>query len=237
ARAGQIRDGVTAMSGATVADMLALQLDDRALFLQRWRDLLLRALTPEALEADPRRRRLREVVEDWGERAAIDSIGYRMVRGFRIYIARQVLGAITAACTEADSRFSIWELRQYEGPLWKLVTELSGRTSPAWMARHGAPATRRASSILSAAPSRPSAAGSTCPPSLCPATPTCRSPSAHPTAPPSAWSSRRATSRRGCSTCHAARAATPSPPTTATPTPPGPKAPPPPSSPAPPNTP
>ena len=39
ARAGQIRDGLQAARQFDEAGFLALQLDDRALFLQRWRDL------------------------------------------------------------------------------------------------------------------------------------------------------------------------------------------------------
>ena len=53
ARAGQIRDGLQAARRFDEAGFLALQLDDRALFLQRWRDLLLAVLTPDAIQADP----------------------------------------------------------------------------------------------------------------------------------------------------------------------------------------
>ena len=47
ARAKQIRDRLTGMVAATPEDLLSLQLDDRALFLDRWRTLLLDSLTPE----------------------------------------------------------------------------------------------------------------------------------------------------------------------------------------------
>ena len=42
ARARQIRDGLFAIDRFSAADMLAVQLDDRAVFLGRWRDLLAR---------------------------------------------------------------------------------------------------------------------------------------------------------------------------------------------------
>jgi len=48
-RARQIRDALLAREQFTEADFLALQLDDRALFLERWRTLLLATLTPEAV--------------------------------------------------------------------------------------------------------------------------------------------------------------------------------------------
>ena len=48
-RAGMIRDRLRALDRATEADMLAIQLDDRAVFLDRWRKLLLDVLSPEAV--------------------------------------------------------------------------------------------------------------------------------------------------------------------------------------------
>jgi penicillin amidase len=124
ARARQIRDGLAALERATVQDMLAIQLDDRALFLERWRDLLLRTLTPQALADDPRRRELLGLVEEtWTGRASIDSVAFRLVRTFRLFLADQVLGSITAACGDADEQFQVRWLTQSEGPLWRLVTE------------------------------------------------------------------------------------------------------------------
>ncbi|HJX21721.1 MAG TPA: hypothetical protein VJ454_12075, partial [Steroidobacteraceae bacterium] len=56
ARAGQIRDDLLALQGnITPADMLRIQLDDRAVFLARWRTLLLSVLDDEALHDHPRR--------------------------------------------------------------------------------------------------------------------------------------------------------------------------------------
>jgi len=122
ARAGQIRDDLRRLDRATASDLLAIQLDDRALFLQRWRDLLLDTLTPEAVASDPKRGTLRRLVEGWGGRASIDSAGYRMVRAFRLFLARRVFEAITAVCRKADPRFDYLRVAQEEGPLWRLVT-------------------------------------------------------------------------------------------------------------------
>jgi penicillin G amidase len=123
ARARQIRDDLLALPRATVDDMRRLQLDDRALFLSRWRGLLLRVLTPRAVAADPRRGELRGVVERWGGRAAVSSAGYRMVRAFRLGVAGGVFAPLTAACREVDPEFNYEErVNQHEGPLWQLVT-------------------------------------------------------------------------------------------------------------------
>jgi penicillin amidase len=124
ARAQQIRDGLMALEHASEQDMLDVQLDDRALFLERWRTLLLETLSTDAAANDVRRADLRRVVEEsWTGRASVDSAGFRMVRAFRLYLIEQVFGALTSVCEEADERFSYWSLFQLEGPMWKLLTE------------------------------------------------------------------------------------------------------------------
>ena len=124
ARAAQIRDGLFALERASPRDLLAIQLDDRALFLARWRDLWLAVLTPEAVAADPRRKEFRDLVEAWGGRAAVDSVGYRLVREARISLYREVFAALTAPCREVDPKFSYTESAfRFEGPLWRLVTD------------------------------------------------------------------------------------------------------------------
>ena len=122
ARARQIRDDLLALDdGARPADMLRIQLDDRALFLDRWRRLLLATLDEEALKNAPRRAELRRWAEGWDGRAALTSVGYRIVREFRLRTQqatwRMLLGAIGAG-TGAEA-----PPPQFEGPLWRLVTE------------------------------------------------------------------------------------------------------------------
>lgn len=123
ARAGQIRDDLFKLSLATETDMLKIQLDDRAVFLKRWRDLLLRTLTPEALTADPRRQALRRYVQKWGGAAATDSVGYHIVRTFRLFVQEQAFESLTRACKAADARFDYDWIAQSEGPLWHLVSK------------------------------------------------------------------------------------------------------------------
>ena len=124
ARAGQIRDDLAAIPGATPEAMLAVQLDDRARFLSRWRDLLLALLTPEAIAGSPARAEARRLVETtWTGHASIDSVAYRIVKGFRSTVATTALDAITAPCTEAEPSFHYSRLEQREGPLWRLVSE------------------------------------------------------------------------------------------------------------------
>ncbi|MEE4380349.1 MAG: penicillin acylase family protein [Candidatus Competibacteraceae bacterium] len=123
ARAQQIRDALITMEGPDEQDMLALQLDDRALFLSRWQDLLLTVLTPETLDDNSSRRELRHYVENWGGRAAVDSVGYRLVRNFRGAVSNRVFTPLVVACIQADEHFNYDWIRQQEGPLWRLITE------------------------------------------------------------------------------------------------------------------
>ena len=127
ARARQIRDDLSALGPATERDMLPIQLDDRALFLTRWQQLLLRTLTPEAQRAQPKRAELRRLVETWGGRAEPDSAGYRIVRGFRLVLQEQVSASFARAFGgPGERRFIVGFAGQSEGPLWALVTQRPG---------------------------------------------------------------------------------------------------------------
>ena len=122
ARARHIREGLLARDRFDERDFLNLQLDDRALFLERWRELLLATLTPDVTRADVRRDELRRYVADWGGRAAVDSVGYRAVRTFRLAVRDRAFAPLTATCRQADPRFDYTLFRQHEGPLWQLVS-------------------------------------------------------------------------------------------------------------------
>ena len=116
ARARQIRDDLMAKDSFTPADMLGIELDDRAVFLARWRSLLLRLLNPENLGGHPERAGFRHYVEQWGDRAAVDSVGYRLVRAFRTDVEDAALAPMFTACNQADTRFDFHVLSQLEGP-------------------------------------------------------------------------------------------------------------------------
>lgn len=124
ARARQIRDGLLALSDADEDDMLALQLDDRALLLERWRALALEALDDDAVAGHPRRALFRDLVRDtWTGRASAGSQAYRLVRAFRRAVFEHVYGRLMAPCKAADERFDISRFGQWEDSLWRLVDE------------------------------------------------------------------------------------------------------------------
>jgi penicillin amidase len=124
ARARQIRDDLLALERPAEADMLAVQLDDRAILLERWRTLLLETLSREGKSSAPRREELRRVVDDsWTGRASVEGAAFRSVRAFRLAVFEDVYGALTERCRKAYPRFQITDINQWEGPLWRLVTE------------------------------------------------------------------------------------------------------------------
>jgi penicillin amidase len=121
ARARQLRDDLAAIAApATPRDLLGVQLDDRALFLGRWQQLLLATLTPDAVAANRGRAELRRLVEQWNGRATTDSVAYYLVRRWRDFAADRALGPIFTPCREAYASFDFRRLN-YEEPLWRLV--------------------------------------------------------------------------------------------------------------------
>lgn len=121
ARQRQIRDALLALSRpATPADMLKIQLDDRALLMAPWQRLLLGVLDEDAVRNQPKRAELRRLVADWQGRAAVDSVSYRLVRDFRERTRAAVWTMITGALG-AGAGSSPFPL--FEGSLWRLVTE------------------------------------------------------------------------------------------------------------------
>jgi penicillin amidase len=122
-RATQIRDRLVALQAAGESDMLAIQLDDRALFLARWRRLLLRTLSGDAVPAGGRRAELRRVVEGGARRAAVDDAGYRLVRSFRREVAQRVWTTIVLGCGGLHAIDDPSAMRQWEGALWRILDE------------------------------------------------------------------------------------------------------------------
>ncbi len=123
ARARQIRDRLFAADRFEPEDMLAIQYDDRALFLARWQDLLLNVLDESVVGEDAELAEYRRLVSDWIPRAAPESVGYRLVRTFRLEVERRVFHALMAPARAAyGDDIKLRRSNQFEAPLWSLVT-------------------------------------------------------------------------------------------------------------------
>lgn len=123
ARARQIRDELLALRHPAIpTDMLGIQLDDRAVFLARWRTMLLGLLDAGAVVHHPQRTAFRGLISAWNGRASVDSVGYRLVRAFRDRTEEAVWEMMLQACGIPPGEEAAVP-SQFEPALWRLVNE------------------------------------------------------------------------------------------------------------------
>jgi len=144
-RAGQISTDLARLLAASAgsakvapADLFAIQLDDRADWIVRWRELLLATLdAPDAAPTGNPRATYRELLAEWDGHAAADSVAYRLMREWRDALVRMTFEPIFATSLKRDPAFAYWQLR-YEDALWALHRDqpmhLLGRAYADWPA-------------------------------------------------------------------------------------------------------
>lgn len=121
ARAAQLRDRLSALAGraAQPVDELAIQLDDEARYLIRWRELLLGVLTDEAVAGQAPLEELRKIVRGWDGHASVDGAGYRLVREFRRAVTAVVMDPLFAPVKQRDPEAEPGAYVQQ--PLWSIL--------------------------------------------------------------------------------------------------------------------
>ncbi|HEY0333447.1 MAG TPA: penicillin acylase family protein [Stenotrophomonas sp.] len=128
ARASQIRDDLFARDRFAERDLLAIQLDDRALFLARWYPLLRQVV---AGSDEPAMQRLAQASAHWDGHAAIDSSSYRLVRGFRDQVLDRIAsGLLAPAKAQLGERFLPPPRAQLEGVAWPLLQQRPANLLP-----------------------------------------------------------------------------------------------------------
>ncbi len=121
ARAKQIRDSLHEAKDFSVSRMLALQHDDRAIFLGRWQVLLLDVLK-SAAKHDARMQEALLTAQNWGGRADTGSAGYRLVREFRRATDRLAFAPFIETVQRQAPDFVFDRVgNQRESALWQLV--------------------------------------------------------------------------------------------------------------------
>jgi penicillin amidase len=128
ARARQIRDDLQARQQFSERDLLTIQLDDRAELLSRWRTLLQARAEAQQGEALPV---LAAAARDWSGHARIDSVGYRVVRAWRLAVNDRLRDGLLAPARAAlGEDVEMPELQQLEGIAWPLVTQRPAHLLP-----------------------------------------------------------------------------------------------------------
>lgn len=122
ARQQQIRDRLMALNTPVKEDDLyAIMLDNEAVFLSRWQEQLVGVLENSG---DAAFDAYLTEVKNWGGRADKNSVGFRLVKDYRDQVYETLFARITAACTAYDENCDYDSAtKQWEAPLWQLVTE------------------------------------------------------------------------------------------------------------------
>jgi penicillin amidase len=119
ARAQQIRDDLRAQNRFAPNNLLDVQLDDRAVLLTRWQQLLQKTLVDTQ---DPSLQMLRQLTASWRDRADVDSVDYRLVRAFRTQVTEAVLAPFVARIKTHYPDFAWPAENAAEGAVWNLIT-------------------------------------------------------------------------------------------------------------------
>lgn len=128
ARAKQIRDDLFAKNQFTEKDLLAIQLDDRTLFLERWWEEL-RSVVQSS--NDPVLKRIEAATRHWDSHASADAVSYRIVRAWRIgVLVRIEHGLMAPAQVALGKEFLMPDLQQLEGLAWELVSRRPANLLP-----------------------------------------------------------------------------------------------------------
>lgn len=117
ARAQQIRDDLTRLGKSDERGVYEIGLDDRAVFIAPWRDRALAVLDAAALQDKPQRAEFRRLIEtSWDGHASVNSVGYRLARGFLYTLYADLFGGLNeqlaalvpgADYDQANSRWAV----------------------------------------------------------------------------------------------------------------------------------
>lgn len=126
ARQKQIVSSLMENTVFTERDFYDIHLDNRALFLSPWHDLLLRTL-----ESEPNKyAKDIKLLNDWDACACEDSIGYTLVRRFRSEVINALLAPINKELKTHDLSVR-YMLRGIEPAIWAIIEQTASSWLPA----------------------------------------------------------------------------------------------------------
>ena len=124
ARAAQIKaDLYDAHSPFTPLSSLSIQLDDRAVFLERWRALMSVAIEQARTRGDPGADAAHDVLARWSGHALPSDPAYRLVNAFRLQVEARAFYMLVAPARRLAPDFEFEIPDSFEGPLWRLMQE------------------------------------------------------------------------------------------------------------------
>lgn len=129
-RQQQIRDALMATEIADEKGMLEIALDDRALYMNNWRELIISTLSEPVRNAEPARQVFYDHVKQWSGKAATDDVGYRLVREFNDAVSLKILQSLgryfLSLSGYANSNVNdswLQKLNHEEEMIWRLLDE------------------------------------------------------------------------------------------------------------------
>ena len=120
-RARQIRNRLREKTVFSESDLLALQRDNRADYLDEWRPRLERAMNEASVASLVERHRVRAWLAEWDGHSNADSVGYRIIRTFRKRTHELFLLALQTRLglfPDRHTRHLRWQL---DGPLTRIL--------------------------------------------------------------------------------------------------------------------
>jgi penicillin amidase len=124
ARAAQIEaDLREARAPFTPRSSLSIQLDDRALFLERWRTLMVDVVERVRARGGRDQDAAHEVLSRWSGHAAPSDSAYRLVNAFRLQVEARAFYMLTAPARRVSPDFELEIPDSFEGPLWRLMQD------------------------------------------------------------------------------------------------------------------
>ena len=152
ARAQQIRDDLQARADFAPANLLDIQLDDHAVFLTRWQQLLQQTLSDAH---EPALGPLRQLTSTWGNEATAPSVDYRLVHAFREEVHKLALAPFAAQIKQRFPDFDWPGPGNQEAAVWTMIqTQPVNLLDPAYKDWHAllVQAARNVSSTLGQQP-------------------------------------------------------------------------------------
>ncbi|WP_019675380.1 penicillin acylase family protein [Arsukibacterium perlucidum] len=129
ARGQQIRNNLLSQGQLNEQALHQIQLDNRALFLSRWQQLLLDVLTPE-VTAEHQLAEYRLLLSQSGRYAETDDIGYTLVQQFRQQTIELLFTPLSALLEQQGSRSANLKF-SLETPAWAMLQARRVDTLPA----------------------------------------------------------------------------------------------------------